>query len=260
MKNERHDRIMELLREKRTVKSNEISEQFGVSMETVRRDLEELEAEGVLTRVYGGATVRRMYGIEPGYRGRSIKNYEEKQAIALEAAKLIEDGDTIILDVGTTVLELAKQLSGRQGLTVFTNSIPVVTEMVKNPENRIFILGGQVREGEVSSSGFLAEEMISRFHVDKVFIGIGGLTAEGGVCDYHIEEANLRRIFLRQARTVIALADHSKFGVTALNRICPAERLDILVTDSRTDRSELDQFRALNVQVVTAEVPDRNSV
>lgn len=253
MKNERQDRIIELLREKRMVKSIEISEQFGVSMETVRRDLEELEAEGILTRVYGGATLRRMYGVEPAYSGRGVKNFLEKQAIAREAAKLVEDGDTLILDVGTTVLELAKNLRDRQGLTVFTNSVPVVLEMVKNQSCRIFILGGEIREGEISSSGFLAEGMIRRFNVDKAFIGIGGISLEKGVCDYHVQEANLRRTFLEQSQMTVGLADYSKIGVKALNHICGIQDLDVLVTDSHADRQFINRMRAQELQVIVAE-------
>lgn len=253
MKSERHDKIIELLREKRMVKSIEISEQFGVSMETVRRDLEELESEGYLNRVYGGATLRHMFGVEPAYSGRGIKNYLEKKAIAAEAARLVEDGDTLIMDVGTTVLELAKNLQDKKGLTVFTNSVPAVLELVKNQSIRIFMIGGEIREGEVSSSGFLAEDMIRHFHVDKSFIGIGGISLKEGVCDYHVQEANLRRLFLKQAHMNIGLADYSKLGVTALNKICRPQDLDVLVTDSRADRRFVNQLRALDMQVVLAE-------
>ena len=252
MKNERLDLIIEMLQRDRMVKSLELSERFHVSMETIRRDLEILEKKGIVTRVYGGASLKSMYGVEPEYAGRGVKNYEQKQRIAHRAAELVAPGDTILIDVGTTTLEFARCLAGIPELQVFTNSIPVAMELMQNGNARVCMIGGELRSGELSSSGPAAEQMIRNYYVDKLFIGIGGISPEHGVCDYHIGEASLRRLYLRQATKVIGLADSSKFGVTAMNRICGAEDLDVLVTDPGADPQMVAELEKMGVQVIIA--------
>lgn len=247
MKNKRQEIILKLLRENRMIKAKDLKQMFKVSMETIRRDLEFLEEEGYLSRVYGGAILKRFHGIEPEYGGRGIKNFEEKKKIALAATALVEDGDTIIIDVGTTTLEFAKHLYTFKNLTVLTNSIPIVVELKKSADIRTLIVGGEVRQGELSSSGCWAEEMISRFNVDKVFLGIGGIDGEKGVSDYHMEEANLRKYFIHSGQMLIGLADYSKFGVTALNKICEVSDFDYIVTDDRTPVKMVNQLKEKGV-------------
>lgn len=257
MKNERQEKILQILKDKKFVKSVELKDMFNVSMETIRRDLEKLEDEGLLTRVYGGAAPKSLYGIEPEYEGRGVKNFEQKHMIARKAADMVEEGDTLIIDVGTTALEFARQLAGRKNLTVFTNSIPVVMELKKTEGIRVYMIGGEIRSGELSSSGFVAEQMIENFFVDKLFIGIGGISIEHGICDYHIGEANLRRVFIKHARRVIGLADYSKFDVTALNYICDVNALDCLVTDNQANSQALKSLAARGIKVVVAEPEEK---
>jgi len=253
MTHDRRDAILELLETERMVKTQDLIDRFGVSNETIRRDLEALEKAGYLNRVYGGAVARVMNGMEPEYSNREVKNYKEKLLIAEKAVEFIEDGDTLIIDLGTTTLQFAKALRGNRRVTVVTNALPVAMELVNDPAIRVILLGGNLRSGELTTSGFLGEEGIGHFNVDKLILGIGGLTAEKGVTDYNIEEANLRRHFVKNCSKVIGLADHSKIGVTAMNNICKVNQLSMLITDAQSDKMTLAGLRAQGVKVIVAE-------
>lgn len=251
MKNKRQEKILKMLQQDHTVKSLELKELFQVSMETIRRDLEALEAKGYVSRVYGGAALKSLYGEEKDTARSAGRNYREKQAIGRLAAELVEDGDAIILDVGTTALEVARNLKGVRSLKVFTNSVQAAEELMSERDTRVFLIGGEIRNGSsgLSTSGGDAEAMMRNFYVDKAFIAIGGLSFDSGICDYHMEEANLRRLFIRQAKKVVGLADHAKFGVTALNRICGLNDLDFLITDEMADTQMVNELRAMNIDV-----------
>lgn len=249
----RRERIIELIQEDRMVKVSDLMKMFDVSIETIRRDLEFLEKEGLLTRVYGGAVLNRKKAAEPLYEQREIKNYREKSAIAKRAVELIEDGDVLGIDIGTTAREFARELLGRKRVIVLTNSMPIAEILSEDENIRVIMLGGEVRKGEFSVSGFVAEQVMSRFNLDKYILGIGGLTVENGITDYHIEETNLRRVMLERSQKVIGLTDYSKFGVTAMNEVCPLSRLDILVTDTRADRTVIGRMHSMKTEVIQVE-------
>lgn len=250
MLHDRRAKIVQMISSDRMLKVSDLTELFKVSIETIRRDLEYLEQKGYLNRVYGGAVAKSMYGMEPDYSMREVKHFAEKTAIGEAASNLIEDGDTIVIDVGTTTLEFAKWLKGKKKVTVITNAIQIALELVQDKDIRVMMMGGELRGGEYSTSGFLAEDAMKMFNVDKVVLGIGGITVKGGVTDYNIEEANLRRLMVKRTGMVIGLADFSKFGVTALNHICSANRLHTLVTDQNTPPKYLAEFRNLGINVV----------
>jgi DeoR/GlpR family transcriptional regulator of sugar metabolism len=228
---ERRAKIVEMLKYERALKVSALMQTFGVSVETIRRDLEYLEDEGFLKRVYGGAIRTGVFGEEPTYEKREVINLAAKKAIALEAAKLIENGDTVFVDIGTTCLEVAKLLSDKQNLTIITNSFMIAKEATDFPSCRVFLLGGELRKGELSVSGFLASTNINCFNADKALIGAGGITLESGVTDYHPEEAYVRRIMIERSKYCIVVADSSKFGVVAMNAVCPLDAIGVLVTD-----------------------------
>lgn len=250
MKIKRKDEILRLLAENRMMKALELAEHFDVSMETIRRDLSELEEVKLIRRVHGGAVLYTEYGIEPDYTFRTTENYNEKLRIGKKAAEMVNDGDSIIIDIGTTTLEFAKFLKGKKDLTVFTNSIKIAYELMSEKEISVILLGGKVRFGEGTTSGYWSEEMIDHFFADKIFLGVGALMSEHGVMDYHVEETNLRRHCLKQVKQVIALADYSKFGIKALNHVCDSRDLDYLITDERADKKVLKEFRDMGVKVI----------
>ncbi len=251
MKLQREDIILNLLAENRVVKANDLAEQFGVSMETIRRDLSDLEKRHLIRRVHGGAVLNVAGSVEPDYGRREIENYEQKIRIGKKAAEYVEDGDSIILDIGTTTLEFARFLKGKK-ITVFTNSIKIAMELMEEECMQVLLLGGKLRMGEGTTSGPWAEDMIRQFYADKLFLGVGALHPEKGITDYHMEETNLRRLCITHARKVIALADYSKFGNEALNVVCEPAQLDVLITDELADKKILRELREKGVEAVTA--------
>ncbi len=250
MKVQRKDEIIRLISENKIVKANELAATFKVSMETIRRDLADLERDGIIKRVHGGAVLNLNYSVEPDFSYREVKNFEEKLLIGKRAAALVEDGDVIIIDIGTTTLEFAKFLKGKKNLTVFTNSIKIALELMDEVGITVIMLGGVVRKGEGTTSGYWAEDIIDRFYVEKLFLGVGCLNLENGVMDYHIEETNLRRHYIKHAKQVIALADYTKFGSKALNQVCSLEEMDVLVTDNKTDKKYIRRLREKGIDVI----------
>ena len=184
---ERRNQIAELVAQKHTIKNAELMERFGISIETVRRDLEYLEQQGCLQRVYGGAVLKTSLGSEPEYNSRAKDHAEEKSSIAMAAARLVEPGDSIFLGVGTTVQAMAQYLKNIPDLTAFTNSLRTAVALSELAECSVVLTGGQLRSKELSLSGFPAEENMLHFNVNKAFLGIGGIT-EAGVTDFHIGE------------------------------------------------------------------------
>lgn len=250
---ERHDKILENLRVNKVVKVSEIVKEFNVSVETVRRDLEFLEKQGLLKRVYGGAVSANTRSTEPSYFSREVQNLEEKKAIGKKAAQLIEDGDTVLLDLGTTTLEVAKNLKKKHNITVLTNSIKIAVELVDVPDNKIILLGGELRPNELSTSGFLTDMGLHQFCVDKAIIGVGGITVEAGITDYHIQEGKARRLMVDAAEKVIAVTDYSKFGVNAFIHICELKRIETIVTDWKVHPKIIKQLQEQDIQVLIAE-------
>ncbi|MEA5134700.1 MAG: DeoR/GlpR family DNA-binding transcription regulator [Candidatus Fimivivens sp.] len=252
---ERRSLIIEKIKQERMVKVAELIAQFGVSIETVRRDLEYLEKQGILKRVYGGAVIAGLYGEEPTYSHREVINFEEKKAIGIKASQFIDDGDTVFIDVGTTTREVAKNLLGKQNLTVITNATLIAHELIKNESCRVILLGGELRKGELSVAGFLTDKCIEYFNANKLIIGVGGITLSHGITDYNIEEANTRRMMIKRADKIIAVADYSKFGVTAMNNVCALRDVDTLVTDWSVSQKTISEIKLSGINVAIAAQP-----
>lgn len=251
MKLERRSQIMELINRQRTVTNAELMERFGVSIETVRRDLDYLEQQGVLRKVYGGAAVNISLSAEPEYASRAQANFQQKNAVAREAAKLILPGDTVYLGVGTTVQAMVQYMKNIGPITVFTNALRTAVELSELPECTVILPGGQVRAKELTLSGFPAEENLVHFNVDKAFIGIGGIT-ENGITDFHIGEARLHRQLALNARQAIALADSTKLGVRAMNNVCTLNQIDLVITDYDASRPAVKALEAAGAKVIVA--------
>lgn len=240
-----------MVTQQRTVKNSEIMERFGVSIETVRRDLEYLEQRGFLRRVYGGAVINVTLGSEPEYESRTQAQYQEKNAIASAAAKLICPEETIYLGVGTTVQAMAQYIKGLGEITVFTNALRTAVELSEAPGCTVILPGGQLRSKELTLSGFPAEDNFAHFNVDKAFIGIGGIT-ESGVTDFHIGEARLHRQLIQNARVSVVLADSSKLGVRAMNNVCSLNEIDIVITDEKAPKQTVKALEQAGVRVIIA--------
>jgi DeoR/GlpR family transcriptional regulator of sugar metabolism len=258
MQYERRNDIVEKIRKFKTVKVQDLMSEYHVSIETIRRDLEFLEELGHLQRVYGGAVLQGYYSpAEPEHKHRELTNSREKQAIGKKAASLINNGDSIFIDYGTTTIEMVRQLGDKKNLTILTNAVLVAQELTRIAQNtsgwKVILLGGEIRENELTVSGALTDSNLKNFYVAKTVLGIGGIDLEAGVTNYYFQEASTHRLAIDRANTVIGLADYRKFGVTTLNHICPAEKLDILVTDWMVPDAVLEEYRGLGITVYTAQ-------
>jgi len=252
MLQERRSEIINKIKTQRMIKVADLVSEYRVSVETIRRDLEYLESAGFLRRVYGGAVAVSLYGQEPGYSHREVANYDQKRAIGIKAAELIDDGDTLFFDVGTTALEVARNLKDKKDLTVITNASLIAHEMIQVPNCRVILLGGELRSGELSVSGHICDQNLLNFYANKLIMGAGGISLQSGYTDYHITESNTRRCMIERSDIIIAVADYSKFGVTAMNYTCPVNRVDKLVTDWTVSKDIIQDFRESGVELIVA--------
>lgn len=253
---QRRNEILEFVSQEGKITVAEISARFDVSDMTARRDLRELDQKGLVRRVHGGAVSRLGRSYEPPYRTRAEKNQRSKTVIGKTAAALVVDGDSIALDVGTTTLEVARHLQGLQNLTVVTASLPIANELVSlfslEDEIRLILTGGVLRPRELSMVGAIAQRTYEHFHVDKAFIGVGGVSPDSGLTEYNLEDATTKTPLLRSAKQRIVVADSSKLGRTTLSRIGGLEEVDTLVTDEFADPVMVRRLEKQGIEVLIA--------
>jgi DeoR/GlpR family transcriptional regulator of sugar metabolism len=250
-RSERFEAELAVLTEHGQVEVGDLARRLDVSDMTVRRDLEELERRGLLRRVHGGAVPAVSRSYEPPFTVREQRAAEAKRAIAAEATTLFEDGDTILVDVGTTTLEVARALRGRANLTVLTPSLPVANLLADEAGIRLICLGGVARPGERSLVGSLAAHALRQFYVDVCVLGVGGLDAKAGLTEFNLDDAEVKRAALERSHRLIVAADATKLGTVAFAVVAPADRIDVLITDAPPAHPELLAFRDLGVEVRT---------
>jgi DeoR/GlpR family transcriptional regulator of sugar metabolism len=248
--------IRGFLADRGQVAIGELAAEFDVSEMTIRRDLEELEGQGVARRIRGGAIATVSRGYEPPWATRATEALEAKRRIAEAAAGFIEYGETAILDVGTTTLELARSLRGRGGLTIVTPSLQAAVELGGDPNTRVIMTGGIVRPGELSLVGSLAEDTFAQFNCDVLFLGVGGIDAEKGLTEYNLDDTRVKRAAIRAASRKIALADRSKLERVCLASIAGLSEIDVLITDAAPDHPLLEMARDGGVEVVSVPEPE----
>ena len=239
-----------MLEERKAVTNNELIERFGISIETVRRDLAFLEKRGDLKRVYGGAVKNEISRKEPLYISREQKNNDEKQLIAQTAQDFIRQNDIVFFDLGTTVEIVAKKLDKNKNIHAFTNAVRTAVILSEKAEE-VVLTGGRIRAGELSLSGGISEDNLAKFNIDKAIIGAGGIT-ETGVSDFIIDEAIFRARVIENASEVILIADHTKFGIRAMCNVCDISRINILITDEKAPKEMLKSIERKGVRVIVA--------
>ena len=252
----RQNKIVELVLENGQVEIPHICEMFGVSEMTARRDLNELDRKGLLRRVHGGAIANLGRSYEPSFQIRAVKNQEAKKAIGLKAAELVYDGDSIALDVGTTTLEMVPGLKGKRNLTIVTSCLQIATKVVDQTsleiDGRLILTGGIVRPRELSMIGAIPEQVYQDLHVDKAFIGIGGINLEDGLTEFNMEDAQIKRVMIRSAREKIVVVDGAKFGETTFTSVAPLTAIDKIVTDKSAPANIIEEIRKRGVEVILA--------
>ncbi|MGW2711697.1 DeoR/GlpR family DNA-binding transcription regulator [Streptomyces sp. NPDC001356] len=235
---ERHRLIAQAVREAGTLTVAELADLTGASDMTVRRDLDQLAAQGVLERFRGGARTLLLRGDEPPFALRTHEAVDAKRRIAAEVASLITDGETVLLDSGTTCLEVARLLRGRQ-ITVMPLSLQAIGVLGDAPEpTALLVPGGRPRAGEGALTGPLTLASLSALRFDTAVLGCCGLTAGDGMTAYDLDEAAVKKAVVTSARRVIAAADGSKLGRTAHAYVGPSSLVDILVTDATAPADE----------------------
>ncbi|MFE2374704.1 DeoR/GlpR family DNA-binding transcription regulator [Streptomyces sp. NPDC059398] len=228
---QRQHAVLTRLRHRGTVNVQELSDLLRISPSTVRRDLRDLEVQGMLRRVHGGATVLDGSS-EPEQPQRAATQLEEKGRIAEAALPLIRDHSTVLISGGTTTETLAARLGDRRGLTVVTNSLPIAQALSATATVDVIVLGGVLRRREQSLLGHLTERALSELQIDQIFTSAFGLDADTGLTGAHVDEAQTDRALLAAARRIVVLADESKLGRRGPVRLAPLDQVSTLVTDA----------------------------
>ena len=242
--------ILKQLEKEEQVNVLELSRQFSVSEVTIRKDLKHLEKKNILIRSRGGAMKRSLVNIDLSIYDRRKQNINLKKAIGLAAANMILSGETILLDTGTTIMELAKHLPKKIEITVITNSVDITFRLAEYPNIRVIMPGGILRRNSLALVGEKAAESLRDFFCDKYFLSADGIDIEKGMMTTNIEEAALARINIKNSRKVIALIDSSKFLSKGITAIAPLTNIDTLITDNGIHEEILQQIRALGVDVI----------
>ena len=240
---------MKLQAERRVVVS-ELSQLYDVSEETIRRDLEKLVNEGVAIKSYGGAVINENANLEVPFNIRKNYNVIGKQKIAEQIAAMVKDGESLMLDASSTAVYIAKALKEKKNLTVITNSIEIIVELMDMPEWKVLSTGGLSREGSFALVGPQTDKMLKSYHVDKAVISCKGFDLESGITDSDELHANNKITMLGAAGKKILAVDKSKFDKTAFTAIGALDDITTVVTDEEPDRRWLQAFEEAGIECV----------
>jgi DeoR/GlpR family transcriptional regulator of sugar metabolism len=251
LKEERQQLILESIQQEKKVTVTELSQRFGTSEVTIRRDLQELAASGLLLRTHRGALAARKAPAEPPVVQRMHLDRTTKERISRQAARLVNDGYSIFIGSGSTTHFLAGSLSDKKNLTVFTNALSIAQELsTTNEEITVVLIGGVLRKSELSILGHIAELSLSEIRYDKVFMGMQALSIPDGLTTDHLPEVTTTRRIIENGRELIVLADHTKLGKTAAAFIAPIQVMHTLVTDELADPEIVQDLQNLGIQVI----------
>ena len=228
---QRKQRVLEIIGQNQSVRVTDLCNMLQASPASVRRDLQDLQDAGLLTRTHGGAVSNSTAAFEPSLAEKEDRLRSEKMAIARVAVQLIHEGDTIMLDAGSTTLEIARLLKQRQGVTVLTNALNIALELLSG-SIEVTVTGGTLRQKTQSLVGPITENVLAGLHVDKLFLAANGLDLKKGLTTPNVIEAQSKRAMIDSAREVVVVADHSKFGCVTFSQICPFSKVHYLVTDT----------------------------
>lgn len=247
---ERRNEILMKLQAERRVVVSELSQLYDVSEETIRRDLEKLVNEGVAIKSYGGAVINENANLEVPFNIRKNYNVIGKQKIAEQIAAMVKDGESLMLDASSTAVYIAKALKEKKNLTVITNSIEIIVELMDMPEWKVLSTGGLSREGSFALVGPQTDKMLKSYHVDKAVISCKGFDLESGITDSDELHANNKITMLGAAGKKILAVDKSKFDKTAFTAIGALDDITTVVTDEGPDRRWLQAFEEAGIECV----------
>jgi DeoR family transcriptional regulator of aga operon len=250
---QRREQILQLLVQHGSVQVSDLAPQLGVSAVTVRTDLSALESQGLVTRSYGGARLTRTPPPEHNIHQKDALNATLKEQIGAAAARLVEPGDNIIIDSGTTTLHMARHLHGLERVTVMTNGLNIAWELAEMPGLDLMLTGGLLRKQSLSIQGVQAEACLDAYNFDKLFLGVDGLDLQFGATTHHEAEASLNARMVARAKKVIVLTDASKFGRVSLHRIVMLDRVHTVITDAGIEPQYREGLQRMGIELLIAE-------
>ena len=245
----RREHIISLIHQNGTVKVADLSEEYGISEVSIRKDLEALEAEGHLKRVHGGAVGLNKLYVNMDLSERYKTNSQAKKNLATYVADFIEDNDTIFMNAGTTLTYVLRAIRGKKNISLVTNSIQNATEAALYADFNVILLGGEVDSKYQFTYGPDAEKQLENYHAVKCILSVDGISAESGLTLYYSNEASLARKMIEFSSKVIVVADSSKVGKGVFARITGASKTDILITNATEKRKEIDAIKKLGVEI-----------
>jgi len=250
--NQRRDKIIEMLNEDGTVKVSVLSQVFKVSEVTIRQDLEKLEQEGLIEREHGGAFLKNLGQQVRDFALANLINLDKKERIGKKAAEFIENGDTIILDSGTTTTEIARNIVDRRNLTVITNSINIVMILGSNPSINVILTGGEFKAPTLSLTGQKAADFFNGLHVDKLFLATAGISLKSGLTYPSLSDIAVKKAMIDSAETVYLVADSTKIGKGSLASLGALSLIHYLITDSEITEKDKEIFIQNEIDFIIA--------
>ncbi len=249
--NDRYNKILDILERDGSVKTSKLVELLGISLETVRRDLDFLEKQGELQKVHGGAILKNKEGVNLTYSLREVKNTEEKKEIATLALNYIKEGETIALNSSTTNIEIARLIKNRySSLTIVTNSLRIAEELADIKGINLILAGGVYNKNEFAFLGEITSNFLDNFSVDKSFVSVGGISLKRGITDFLMDEVLVERKMIEIGEEVIILADSSKIDSNSLIKICEMKDIDFIITDSKLDNNIKQKYKDDNINII----------
>jgi len=252
LRSERLRQIRQHIEENGHATVNELCTLFRVSPATIRRDLEEMNSLGWVQRDHGGALRIDSRMIESPVLKRMVVQSQEKQRIGQAAATLVNSGETIFIGSGTTTLEVARHLPAAESLTVITNAMNIANELVNYPQITLIVIGGLVRNSELSLIGHITEQALRELRADKVFLGIRAVSLRDGLTSNYLPEIMTDRAILQIAPAIILVADHTKLGRASTSHVAPISAIHTLVSDSQAPQEFVKELEALGINVFLA--------
>ena len=226
-----------------------LAEQFAVSEATIRRDLDLLESQRLVSRTRGGASTNASFNDLP-LSYKTAQDLAEKRRIAEHAYRYLDGARVVGMTGGTTVTEFARKLMDRDGITVVTNALNIATNLLANPGLRVFVAGGEARASSQETVGPAAEAFLSDYNIDVAFLGVDGVDPEAGCTNYDPVGARVNRALQQRARLTVVLADATKLSRVALAGVCAMSEVDVLITDSKAPEAVLELIRQQGCEVV----------
>lgn len=259
---ERHEIILQMLRQNRVIKIADIVAKFDISNLTARRDLDFLQDQNLVHRVYGGAILVDGGEEAPPSTKSTASRYRSQRAdisaIGKLSASMIQEGDVIFLGTGSTALAVAKNMHQFSNVTVVTNSLPVLNEL-SSARNRVYSTGGALDADEQCFMGPLASATITSLYADKAFVGCAGISPDYGISDYSETVADIDRLMIQNSKQSFIVASSRKFGVKAFSYVCPLRGIHALITDEYLSEQYLDYLKQTDLQVHLAKISKENS-